>query len=100
MPDADLADLRNTLDRCDVLEGRIRGWVRSESGTIELAAIDADDVRALVARLDAAEDRRDLAEDLLREVANSGVEFDDHRLNWIAAQIGRDTFTKCRSYLR
>lgn len=93
MTDPDLADLRNTLDRCDVLEGRIRGWVRSESRTIELAAIDSDDVRALVARLNAAEE-------LIREVARSGVEFDDHRLNWIAAQIGRDTFTKCRSYLR
>ncbi len=55
--------------------------------------VNDDDIPALLARLDAAED-------LLREVANSGVEFDDHRLNWIAAQIGRDTFTKCRSYLR
>ncbi len=94
MTDPDLADLRNTLDRGDVFEGKIRGWVRTEEdGPSYLEAIDIDDVRALVARLAAAED-------LLREVANSGVEFDDHRLNWIAAQIGRDTFTKCRSYLR
>ena len=59
----------------------------------DMDGVSIHDLRSLLARLDAAED-------LLREVANSGVEFDDHRLNWIAAQIGRDTFTKCRSYLR
>ena len=75
MTDPDLADLRNTLERCDVLEGRIRGWVRSESGTIELAAIDIDDVRALVARLD--QERAKAIEECLevlriqRDIANA-----------------------------
>lgn len=53
-----------------------------------------------MAGLDAAEERRDLAEDLLREVANSGVEFDDERIKWCSVQIGRDVLDKCRSYLR
>lgn len=59
----------------------------------DMDGVSIHDLRSLLARLDAAEE-------LIREVANSGVEFDDHRLNWIAAQIGRDTFAKCRSYLR
>ena len=88
MPDERLAELRALANLTDQEDH----WWALHNET-ELEAVGIDDLRSLLARLDAAED-------LLREVANSGVEFDDHRLNWIAAQIGRDTFTKCRSYLR
>ncbi len=94
MTDERLAELRNMLDRSLGFRGSINGLRIDDRGaTISLGEADFGDFRSLLARLAAAED-------LLREVANSGVEFDDHRLNWIAAQIGRDTFTKCRSYLR
>ena len=74
--DAELADLRNTLDRGDVFEGKIRGWVRTEEdGPSYLEAIDIDDVRALVARLD--QERAKAIEECLevlriqRDIANA-----------------------------
>lgn len=59
MPDADLADLRNMLERSTQFNGEIIGdHVDSGGSVTPLGSVDIDDVRALVARLDAAEKRR------------------------------------------
>ena len=62
MSDADLADLRNTLERATIALSEINARHITEDDTVvPLASIDIDDVRALVARLDAAEQEIQLA---------------------------------------
>lgn len=58
MPDSDLADLRNTLERATLFIGGITGRHIRGDVDVTLCSIDIDDVRALVARLDFAEKRR------------------------------------------
>lgn len=40
-----------------------------------------------------------VAEELLREVAGSGVELDDPRMRYVTVQIGRETWERVRAYL-
>lgn len=54
MPNADLADLRNMLERSNMVSGEIRGSFVTESTFTPLGTVDIDDLRALVARMDAA----------------------------------------------
>lgn len=40
-----------------------------------------------------------VAEELLREVAGSGVELEDPRLRYVTVQISRETWERVRAYL-
>lgn len=85
MTDERLAEIRTALAGDEHAEMQL--------STQAFRYLSLTDMRGMLARLDAAEE-------LIREVANSGVSFDDERLKCVELQVGRDTFAKCRSYLR
>ena len=68
---------------------------------LETATKERDGARAAAAmnfdRATAAERERDAAVALIREVAASGVEFEDERVRYVAVQIDRETWVGVRA---
>ena len=73
--DAELAEIRNILDRSTEFNGSIHGRHMTQFEDVPLGSIDIDDVRALVARLD--QERAKAIEECLevlriqRDIANA-----------------------------
>ena len=88
MPDERLAELRALANLTDQEDH----WWALHNET-ELEAVGIDDLRSLLARLDAAED-------LLREVARESDVCFFEVGKWMSTEIKIATLEKCRSYLR
>lgn len=98
---ADIAELRLALETAtrerDEARRDLAASHREADRLRHGEAIESDYVCPESLRADKAEAERDAAVTLLREVAGSGVEFEDERISYTSVQIDRETWAAVRA---